>query len=60
VWIFPVLRNGADASNPRLGASIYGAVQQLIPRCPGLRRRDELDDAVRRARRRAPGITRSA
>ena len=30
VWIFPVLRNGAGASNPRLGASIYGAVQQLI------------------------------
>jgi nitroreductase len=30
VWIFPVLRDGAGASNPRLGASIYGAVQQLI------------------------------
>ena len=27
---FPVLRNGAGAGNPRLGASIYGAVQQLI------------------------------
>jgi nitroreductase len=30
VWIFPVLRNAAGASSPRLGASIYGAVQQLI------------------------------
>jgi nitroreductase len=30
VWIFPVLRNAAGVSNPRLGASIYGAVQQLI------------------------------
>jgi nitroreductase len=30
VLIFPVLRNGAGASDPRLGASIYGAVQQLI------------------------------
>ncbi len=30
VWIFPVLRNAAGATNPRLGASIYGAVQQLI------------------------------
>ncbi|MGE5290806.1 MAG: nitroreductase family protein [Micromonosporaceae bacterium] len=30
VWIFAVLRNAAGASNPRLGASIYGAVQQLI------------------------------
>lgn len=30
VWIFPVLRNAAGGSNPRLGASIYGAVQQLI------------------------------
>jgi nitroreductase len=30
VWIFPVLRNAADADNPRLGSSIYGAVQQLI------------------------------
>jgi nitroreductase len=29
VWVFPVLRNAADASNPRLGSSIYGAVQQL-------------------------------
>lgn len=30
VWIFPVLRNAAGSTNPRLGASIYGAVQQLI------------------------------
>lgn len=30
VWIFPVLRNAAGVSNPRLGASIYGAVQNLI------------------------------
>ena len=30
VWIFPVLRDAAGASNPRLGASIYGAVQNLI------------------------------
>jgi nitroreductase len=30
VWIFPVLRNAAGATNPRLGSSIYGAVQQLI------------------------------
>ena len=30
VWIFPVLRHAAGVSNPRLGASIYGAVQQLI------------------------------
>lgn len=29
VWVFPVLRNAADAKNPRLGSSIYGAVQQL-------------------------------
>jgi nitroreductase len=29
VWVFPVLRNAADATNPRLGSSIYGAVQQL-------------------------------
>ena len=29
VWVFPVLRNAADSTNPRLGASIYGAVQQL-------------------------------
>lgn len=30
VWIFPVLRNAAGAASPRLGASIYGAVQQLM------------------------------
>lgn len=29
VWVIPVLRNAADSANPRLGASIYGAVQQL-------------------------------
>jgi nitroreductase len=29
VWVIPVLRNAADSTNPRLGASIYGAVQQL-------------------------------
>jgi nitroreductase len=30
VWVFPVLRNAADATNPRVGSSIYGAVQQLL------------------------------
>lgn len=30
VWVFPVLRHAADSTNPRLGSSIYGAVQQLI------------------------------
>ena len=30
VWVFAVLRNAADSTNPRLGASIYGAIQQLI------------------------------
>jgi len=30
VWIFPVLRQAAGSDNPRLGASIYGAVQQLL------------------------------
>jgi nitroreductase len=30
VWIFPVLRHAAGSGNPRLGASIYGAVQHLI------------------------------
>ena len=30
VWVFPVLRQAAGATNPRLGSSIYGAVQQLI------------------------------
>ncbi|WP_037568739.1 nitroreductase family protein [Phaeacidiphilus oryzae] len=29
VWVFPVLRHAADADSPRVGASIYGAVQQL-------------------------------
>jgi len=29
VWVFAVLRNAADATNPRVGSSIYGAVQQL-------------------------------
>lgn len=30
VWVFPVLRNASDSVDPRLGASIYGAVQQLM------------------------------
>jgi nitroreductase len=30
VWVFPVLRNAADSTYPRLGSSIYGAVQQLF------------------------------
>jgi len=30
VWIFPVLIGPAKSQNPRLGASIYGAVQQLM------------------------------
>jgi nitroreductase len=30
VWIFAVLRNAAGVASPRLGASIYGAVQQLM------------------------------
>jgi nitroreductase len=29
VWVFPVLRNAADAKSPRVGSSIYGAIQQL-------------------------------
>ncbi|GAA3564600.1 nitroreductase family protein [Amycolatopsis ultiminotia] len=29
VWVLPVLRDAADSTNPRLGASVYGAVQQL-------------------------------
>jgi nitroreductase len=29
VWVFPVLRGAADVTNPRIGSSIYGAVQQL-------------------------------
>lgn len=30
VWIVPVILGAAKSSNPRLGSSIYGAVQQLI------------------------------
>ncbi len=30
VWIFPVLLGPARSQNPRLGSSIYGAVQQLM------------------------------
>jgi nitroreductase len=30
VWIFPVLLGAAKSTNPRLGSSIYGAVQNLI------------------------------
>jgi nitroreductase len=29
VWVFPVLRHAADAKSPRVGSSIYGAIQQL-------------------------------
>jgi nitroreductase len=29
VWVFPVLRHAAGATSPRVGSSIYGAVQQL-------------------------------
>jgi nitroreductase len=29
VWVFAVLRGAAEASSPRIGSSIYGAVQQL-------------------------------
>lgn len=29
VWVFAVLRGAADATSPRAGSSIYGAVQQL-------------------------------
>jgi nitroreductase len=29
VWVFAVLRGAADATSPRVGSSIYGAVQQL-------------------------------
>jgi nitroreductase len=29
VWVIPVLRNAAGSTDPRLGASIYGAIQQL-------------------------------
>ncbi|WP_250003508.1 nitroreductase family protein [Actinoplanes sp. M2I2] len=30
VWVFPVLLGPARSRNPRLGSSIYGAVQQLM------------------------------
>ncbi|MEV4352447.1 nitroreductase family protein [Actinoplanes sp. NPDC049596] len=30
VWVFPVLLGAAASKNPRLGSSIYGAVQQLM------------------------------
>jgi nitroreductase len=30
VWIFPVILGAAKSTNPRLGSSIYGAVQQLM------------------------------
>jgi nitroreductase len=30
VWIIPVLLGAAKSQNPRLGSSIYGAVQQLM------------------------------
>ncbi|MBM2616550.1 nitroreductase family protein [Actinoplanes sp. LDG1-06] len=30
VWIFPVLLGAKKSTNPRLGSSIYGAVQQLM------------------------------
>jgi nitroreductase len=30
VWIFPTLLGPAKSQNPRLGSSIYGAVQQLM------------------------------
>ncbi|MBU2665402.1 nitroreductase family protein [Actinoplanes bogorensis] len=30
VWIFPVLIGARKSANPRLGSSIYGAVQQLM------------------------------
>jgi nitroreductase len=29
VWIIPVLKRASDSTNPRLGSSIYGAVQHL-------------------------------
>jgi len=29
VWVFAVLRGAADSTSPRMGSSIYGAVQQL-------------------------------
>jgi nitroreductase len=30
VWVVPVLRNAVGSTDPRLGASIYGAVQNLV------------------------------
>lgn len=30
-WVFPVLRNAADATNPRVGSSIYGG-PAVLPR----------------------------
>lgn len=30
VFVLPVLRNAADSTDKRLGASVYGAVQQLL------------------------------
>jgi nitroreductase len=30
VWVFPVLLGAAGSRNPRLGSSVYGAVQQLM------------------------------
>lgn len=30
VWVFPVMLGAAKSANPRLGSSIYGAVQQLM------------------------------
>ncbi|MCK9495451.1 MAG: nitroreductase family protein [Dehalococcoidia bacterium] len=30
VWVFPVLLGAAKSQSPRLGSSIYGAVQQLM------------------------------
>jgi nitroreductase len=30
VWVFPVLLGAAKSTNPRIGSSIYGAVQQLM------------------------------
>jgi nitroreductase len=30
VWVIPVLLGAANSTNPRLGSSIYGAVQHLI------------------------------
>ena len=30
VWVFPVLLGAARSANPRIGSSVYGAVQQLM------------------------------